>query len=84
MSDPDRRRNHFEEANRTASKHCDNIARFYGVAGNQAYPAPGSNGPAQNLYDNHRTYQDRVNAPPVEGSDSWPDGPDPTTSRTVR
>lgn len=65
--------------------YCDKIKKFYGVAGSSSYPAPGSNGPSQMLYDNHATYQSNGNyQPAVEGSDSWPGSTNPTTSRLVR
>jgi hypothetical protein len=65
------------------SAYCKKIAKFYGLAGGTSFPAPGSNGPAQMLYDNHATYQAAQNSSPVEGSDSWPGGPDPATSKEV-
>lgn len=65
--------------------YCDKVRRFYGTAGGNAYPAPGANGPAQTLYENHATYGSRQNGPPVVGSDSYPGGPgNPTRARIVR
>lgn len=64
--------------------YCAKVKKFYGVGGGNSYPAPGANGPAQTLYDNHATYGSRQNPPPVEGSDSWPGSTNPSTARIVR
>ena len=66
------------------ASYLSKVAKYYGVAGNEAYPAPGSNGPAQMLYQNHATYQSANNQPVVEGSDSWPGSTNPTTAKIVR
>jgi hypothetical protein len=66
-----------------AEDYCSKVARLYGVAGNNAYPAPGSVGPAQMLYNNHATYQNAHHGPVVEGSDSWPGSQNPTTEQIV-
>jgi hypothetical protein len=63
--------------------YCAKVAKFYGVAGGNAFPAPGSNGPAQMLYDNHATYQHANNGPVTEGSDSWPGSQNPSTEQKV-
>lgn len=65
------------------STYCDKVKKYYGVGGGNAYPAPGSNGPAQQLYDNHNTYQNGHPGPVVEGSDSWPGSANPTTQQKV-
>jgi hypothetical protein len=64
--------------------YCGKIAKYYGQAGGNAFPAPGSNGPAQMLFDNHQTYQHANNSPVVEGSDSWPGSANPTTAKVIR
>lgn len=63
--------------------YCDKVARLYGVAGDSSYPAPGSNGPAQTLYDHHQKYVGAQNGPVVEGSDSWPGSQNPMTQKIV-
>lgn len=63
--------------------YCSKVAKFYGVGGSNSYPAPGSSGPAQTLYDNHATYQNANNGPVTEGSDSWPGSQNPSTEQTV-
>lgn len=65
------------------STYCDKVAKFYGVAGGTSFPAPGSSGPAQNLYDHHQRYVGGKNGPVVEGSDSWPGSANPTTQKLV-
>lgn len=63
------------------STYCDKVKKYYGTAGSNSFPAPGSNGPAQSLYENHATYQNANHGPVVEGSDSWPGSANPTTQR---
>jgi hypothetical protein len=64
------------------SDYLATLSRVHGVGGGTAYPAPGSNGPAQMLYNNHATYQNANNGPVTEGSDSWPGSQNPTTQET--
>lgn len=66
------------------NSYCAKVRANYGVNGSSSYPAPGSNGPAQMLYDHHQSYHDRFNDLPVMGSDSWPGSTNPSTAKLVR
>lgn len=65
------------------SDYLSTLRSVHGVSGGTAFPAPGSVGPAQMLYNNHATYQNAHNGPVSEGSDSWPGSQNPTTEQQV-